>query len=610
MKKFSKILFTIFCASTFVLAQKDESVVAQIGNDKITVKDFKLRIELSPYIPTSNKIDRHSEIDFKNDFLYSLLAEKLWAMEAERLGIVSSGKFQFYFKPLEDMFVRDALFKQEVEDKVKLSANDINAGIQKSQLKFKTKLISTNDSILIYNFYNQLSRQINFDSLSSTFNDIKSTDVEVSFGTLKDEEIEDSLYLLQIDGFTSPIKSEIGWVIFKIDNKIFTPFDLNDQKAVNDMKKVLRERRIEKRYQEYMEELLSGTEININSDPFLFIFNSIWNILKTKTVIHDSITNYSLTEQDFETAINSSTEAELNASLFQLDQNEISVKYFLSDLAFHGFNVNKIDSIVVLQKLNRRAKQFVEYQIITQEGYKRKLQLKPEVRSDLSLWQQNYLAQFYFNSMFDSMTVADNELYEYFSNEMIDSTNSKLVNLRLVTLTNLEDVSDIFEQMKEGDDFGDIIKRYGKTDSLANDEGETGLKPVLLLGDIGKIATNLEVDEIYGPIQRNNSYSIIQLIERRDEDDSVKLSFESIKDELRNSLRVQKLNAHMKTTTAALAEKYNVKINTELLDQIKVTEIPMFLHRFMGFGGRIAGVPILTPFSEWIDQSTIKKMLP
>jgi hypothetical protein len=36
----------------------------------------------------------------------------------------------------------------------------------------------------------------------------------------------------------------------------------------------------------------------------------------------------------------------------------------------------------------------------------------------------------------------------------------------------------------------------------------------------------------------------------------------------------------------------------------------MFLHRYMGFGGRIAGVPILTPFSEWMDETVRKKLLP
>jgi hypothetical protein len=30
----------------------------------------------------------------------------------------------------------------------------------------------------------------------------------------------------------------------------------------------------------------------------------------------------------------------------------------------------------------------------------------------------------------------------------------------------------------------------------------------------------------------------------------------------------------------------------------------------MGFGGRIAGMPLLTPFSEWIENVDVKKLLP
>ena len=40
-----------------------------------------------------------------------------------------------FFKPIEDLFVRDALFKREIKDKVKLSAEDVNAAINKSQFK-------------------------------------------------------------------------------------------------------------------------------------------------------------------------------------------------------------------------------------------------------------------------------------------------------------------------------------------------------------------------------------------------------------------------------------------------------------------------------------------
>ena len=72
---------------------------------------------------------------------------------------------------------------------------------------------------------------------------------------------------------------------------------------------------------------------------------------------------------------------------------------------------------------------------------------------------------------------------------------------------------------------------------------------------------DLKLDEVYGPIQRNNAYSIIQVIERKDSDDSLNLSFESIKNDLRNELRFNRLSEQLKNITSNLAEKNNVKIN-------------------------------------------------
>lgn len=609
MKKFYFIVLLFVVLSTVIFSQKDESVVAQIGNEKITAKDFKLRIELSPYIPTNKNIDQHSEREFKNDFLYSLLAEMLWAKDAERLGFSSTEKFRFYFKPLEDMFVRDALFKREVEDKVKLSATDINSGIQKSQIKLITKVITANDSIQIHNFFSQLNKINDFDSILTTFPALTSTDVDVVLGSLRDEEIEDSLYLRGINQFTSPIKSEVSWVIFKIKNKVLTPFDLNDQKAVDNMKKAIRDRRIEKRYHEYMEELLSGTKINIRPEPFLFTSRVIWNILKNKPSSNNSITFYSLNESDFISIVNSSSEKDLNEPLFILEENKIGVKEFLSDLAFNGFSVNILDSIFVLQKLNQRVKQFVENQIITQEGYKRELHLAPEVNKDLSLWQQKYLAELYFKSVLDSINVTDGEIYNYYINELESKANVTLINLRLITLNDLEEVSKIFDLLKDGKSFEDIIKNYGQTDPLVNEYGETGLKPIFLLADVGKIALQLKLNDVHGPIQRGNAYSIIQVFDKKEGEDSLKLSFKAIKDELRNGLRIKKLTKRFSKITSNLAERYNVKILGNVLDKIQITKIPMFLHRFMGFGGRIAGMPLLTPFSEWMDDYELKKIL-
>ena len=118
-------------------------------------------------------------------------------------------------------------------------------------------------------------------------------------GSLKDEEIEDSIYSLPVNGFTDPIKSEVGWAIFIIKNKISTPFDLGNQQVIDNMKKVIRNRRIEKRYKEYLNELLSGITININPESFKLVYSEIWKILKTKHSLNDSTNYFELSEFDF-----------------------------------------------------------------------------------------------------------------------------------------------------------------------------------------------------------------------------------------------------------------------------------------------------------------------
>lgn len=610
MKIISFLILFILFAGKAVFTQEEHSVIAKIGEDIFSAKDFKLRLELSPYIPTNAKVNRLSDNEFKKDFLYSLLAEMLWAKEADRIGIGSTDKFKLFFQPLEDMFVRDGLFKQEIRDKAKLSAKEVNDAIEKSQFKLQTFIVISIDSARIHHCYNQLLKQSDFDSVLSMFPELDTATSEVVLAGLKDESIEDSLFKLRLNEFTPPLKTEIGWVIFKLINKTFTPIDLNDEAAVNNAKDAVRDRKIEKRYLQYMTELLSETSIIIDSISFNKTYDIIWRTLKDKPVSKDYTNYYPLEERDFQTIINFSDPNALNQTLFTIYKKKLVIKDFIADLAFNGFSIDELDSILVLNRLAQRVKQFVEEQLITSEGYKLGVNLSPEVRNDISLWKQKYLAELYFKTIMDSMIVSENEIYEVYLKDLCNGKNFPIMNIRLITLNNLDAISEILDQLQEGKSFADVIKYYGKTDPLVNEFGETGLKPIILLDDIGKIAAQLKINEIHGPIQRNKSYSIFQVFEKTDSVDSFIPAYDSVKYELRNGLRLKKTIGQLTKSTSELAEKYGVKIFNDQLEKIKITQIPMFMHRFMGFGGRIAGMPLLTPFSEWIENTDIKKLLP
>ena len=602
------ILVLLFALSSNLLSQNDESVVAHIGNDKITAREFKLRLELSPYIPKDQSMSKDS---VKYDFLYSLIAEKLWALKAKEQGIENTLEFDFFFNPIEDLFVRDALFKQEIESKVSITATDMEKGIYKSQFTQAVRFFSSSDSLSIFNFYNKLSQTKNIDSLATLFTMINDTSVNVKFGDLGAEETEDTIYSLKKADYSTPQKLNGGWIIYYCSDNIFTPVNIGDKQTVDGIKKKIRGRKLEVLFNEYRINLLSGTNIKINPKTIMVLSNSLWDKLKNKTAVTDKEINYfELNENDFMNILLSYSKDKLKLPLFNIKNNEINLYDLLSRIAYMGFSITRLDSNLVFSKLAYIAKRFVEEQILTAEGYKKNYNLLPAVQNDIKVWKQKYLAQLYMVSALDSIKVTEIELKDYYSNIFLNSNNQLQVKLKIITLNDLDEVSRLLDQMNTGVQFSDLAKLYGKTDSLANENGETELLPVSMLNDLSDIATGLHKGEIFGPIKRSNGYTILQLIEKEEASDSTLPQFDKIKNELRSNLRFKILKDKLNQITAKTSIQQNVKIYNDVVDKISTPEVPMFVHRFMGFGGRMAGIPLTTPFSGWINNEIKQRLLP
>jgi hypothetical protein len=265
---------------------------------------------------------------------------------------------------------------------------------------------------------------------------------------------------------------------------------------------------------------------------------------------------------------------------------------------------------MVLSKLTYISKRFVEEQILTEEGYKKGYHLLPQVKSDLNLWRQKYLAQMYLVNTLDSIVVDEEMLLNFYNNEFLKSFSNSLVKLQMITLNDLDAIGMVLDKMNAGVDFSEIASYFGKTDSLVNQNGESDFIPVTLLGDLSNIVSGMSINEIFGPLKRSNGYTILKLVEKTETTDSIAFEYNNVKDQLRSTLRLKVLTEKLNEKTANLSIEKNVKIYNSVLDKITSTNIQMFVHRFMGFGGRMAGVPLLTPFSGWINNKVKEKILP
>ena len=593
-----------------ISAQPDGKILATVGGLTITERDFKTRFELSPFMSHKNGWNTDS---LKADFFYSLIAEKLWYLEAMNQGADRTEEFLFYFKPLEDLFLRDALFKMEVESKIKLSAADVNNALSKATKTIKSKILSSPNRDLIHKIHLSLSSGKKLDSLMklSEFSSIQVIPMELKLGVLQDEEIEDSVFALAPGKSTQPINSENGWIIFYIDNVLFQAVDIADSKVVDKIKQTVKDRRALYKMKEYLSGLFADYRINIESEPFKVIANQIFDIIAAVPPPQNDSTGfkYILVSTDYQKLRNSIRNDKSTTTLFEVDGRQVSVFDFLAFLALEEPEFKSRSKNEVFKRLSKLAKDFVQQQILTFEAEKKGLRSIKSVTDDLESWKQNLLAQVMKVSFLDSARVTDQEIEDYYRQDVLKDKDFVLVNIQILTVKDLNEIEVVLKETGEGKTFGEILQSRGKTDPLVNEKGETGLKPAVFLGDIGIIASKLDLNQLYGPIKRGDDYSLLMVTQKSSMNDSLKFEYENSKEQLRTYLFQKKLNKFLSNKTMGLAQKYNAKAFETELKEIKTSNIVMFVHRLMGFGGRITGVPLLDNWADFIDINQFRQEL-
>jgi parvulin-like peptidyl-prolyl isomerase len=597
-------VFRIFCISISVFisltirAQNQNKVLAKIGTEQISPKEFKLRYEFFPFINTSVNDD-----SVKSLFLYSLIAEKLFALEAKNSGLDETEKFNFVFKPLEKMFVRDALFEKEIKSKVKVENEEILEGIKKIDTKLTVEIFSSTDSNHIYRVFSDLNRGIPADSITN-FDEKDSS--EITFGTMNDEVLEDSLFSFSSGKYTNPVKTGTGWFVFYLKDKTSNVItdDAATRKKVED---IIKNRRIEKKYYDYFGKIFKNKTTEADKDLFFILSENIFNVLKEKNIgITDTSSQFYLDEGDFEKIKDNLRGNILNNIFFRVDNKPVTINDFLADLLLAGFSVKTINKNEINFKLSKLSKDLMEKEFLANLGYKQGLQNLPEVKEQLEMWKDNFLSQIYKNTFIDSARVNEKEVYDYYLKSQ-NGEKVKQVNIVELLTDSLEIIGYVLDQIRNGKGFKELAAEFTERKWTKNEGGEFGFFPVTMFGEIGRIANDMKIGDIYGPIKVDEGYSLFQLIDVKETEDSIVQSFVDVKDRMRNELMYKKFNGVLTKRIIELADKYKIDIDEGAFNSINLMKIKMFVHRFMGFGGRISAVPFTSPMYDWIykDKSLV-----
>ncbi len=509
---FQTMLMLFILWSTISIAQ--EQNIAKIGNINISSKEFKQRFEFTPKV----KSDFDST---KTNFLYSLVAEKLWALEAESLSMDTIPYVYNSVKNIERKLVKDKLYKIEVESKVIISEKEIAENLFKVDEKRTMNFLFSKNQNEIEDLYNKLYLGASFDSIlvSRVEYSEQVKGVPVVFGQM-DENVENEIFALRLNQFTKPIHVEIGWVIYNLQSIEFNQGEngLDAKAKRKKVEDILFARRAKIFYSEFFNKYILGTIIHSDKELINQLVDEVYKLLnKNGEKFYNKNNNkYEIDEYQIKIIKNNFTEESLSSNFIKFEISPINLEKYLISLELNGFSCDNLSRDIIYNTVNNNVKSYIFEEILFREGYSRGLQKSVEIQNELKTWRESFLASYFRYSFLDSVETSDSEAKDFY--DKVVSENSDVVT---------ETYAEVKEKIKSGLYFKDL--------------------------------ENLYIDE-----------------------------------------------------TVALAKKYGVSVDVELLNSLQVTDIEMMVYRTLGFGGQITAVPYLQSFYTWKNwlPKSVKKSLP
>jgi parvulin-like peptidyl-prolyl isomerase len=583
-----------------IAQSQEKQVLVKIGQLTISSEEFQLRYELTPQMFRENQRIRK---ELKQEFLYSMIAEKLLALYGDEIRLDTSLIVSKSLKYFEEMFVRDALYKKVIEEKAQSKTDSLMSFYLSNANNVKLIFMFSEDENEIKNIYKILGLGVPFDSLYSELPVSQRDTLTISVGQLE-EDIENKIFPLPDDAYTSPIEMEDGWYIFKI-LKRYNPIVVKSEGWENDFKnskRIAKERAEYSFYKEYMQNLFKNKEVKINAKILRNLSYHIHSIFVERFNQTQSFKNHSLTATDIALIELQLGIDSLILPLAELENETITVRDYLHFLRFDNFKVDTLDYQFVFKALSNKTKNIIEYKILSDEGYKLGLQKTTEVKKQVQMWKDNYFMQLVTAMFIDSAKVSDNEIIEYYNKSKNGYLQNKEVNILELVTDSLETIEKVLSGIELGTDFYELAKRYSKDFSDDSKGMESGFFSVNSNGDVGRIAADMNIGEVYGPIIIPEGYLIFKLLAVRQDSVILQDNFKQIKEELGKELGYLKKQKSINKFIGNLANKYDVDINTDLLEKIPVTSHNSIVYNYLGFGGRVLAVPLININMEWVPE--------
>ncbi|NQT27308.1 peptidyl-prolyl cis-trans isomerase [candidate division KSB1 bacterium] len=393
------LLFVHFSCTRNSAPDPDNPIIATVGKKTITVREFKLRTELTP----RPKIYLDKSIALNN-----LVCEKLLALEAGDVSPLHEHPvYQARIRGIREQAMRSELFNQIAYEPVQLDAEEIRYFYDLSRREYRLGFYSIHNDSMAGELANRLTndparRQEVFDAIDLGTHRPEKT---VKWRDPDPLPVHEALYsqTLEENQIIGPVKVEDNsYLLFKVIDWADKPVIGQEDVALRAQEVAQKRRWIKAghNWTRHILGLMGGRRIEYNPRAFSTIFRMFQTAHQTVKENTPGQVLEPTTHERENLLVVQALDSELtllDETFFQIGEDLWTVRDFQKELLAHPLLYRKaiIPAHEYLDQFKHALADLIRDHYLAQEAYDKKLDNHPTVIKRTQMWEDNWTALFH-----------------------------------------------------------------------------------------------------------------------------------------------------------------------------------------------------------------------
>ncbi len=574
--------------------------LASMQSGVITARDLRERLELMPW-PGKEKAAQADSIKAKA--LSALISEKLLAAAFDRSGLQETPDIRRLRRGLENVFLRDLLYKEVAVLKAVVSGEQMERGAARAAEERDVMVFQVRSELDGVFLAHQLGEISSRDSLVRSYTDarvLRSSSVVVKYGTME-QQVEDAAYGLEPGRVSAPVWSQSdGWLVMVLlDRRPTSNAEMQDPAESRRAVERIELARSEAKYaKDFFFGLLAREQAQADSTIFEAFASALEHRWQEDSTAYRESGTYMFTS-DLVDVLAGDLGVVLDSTLVRTAHGPLPLGEILELLRYESWGVPTLDPLTLRIELNERIKAMVANELLAQEARRRGYGRRESFRRDMRVWDDFWKSRRLYDSIVDTVDVSSEEMADYLigRNDVFgDRFEVNVIEMLVPTDT---DMRSVLQQLGSGRPFAELAAERTIRMEWKKDGGVSGFFKVGAHPEIGYRALLADSGALIGPVRLKEGFSVFLPLAKRAADGR---TFDN--GAFRSGLHARLVQEKRRSVPAAyvqeLARQEGLTVNAEALQQMLVTQVNMFTRRYIGFGGIMTAVPMLSSQWDWL----------